>query len=189
MSALLCLVLPGFDLYQGTRPRLHWLADVGDALDPDRPIACLQGDGVIDVLVPHGIRGTLKSRLLEEGARVAPGNPLLTFLPQNKVGTLGDRAGAAKGVAELAEEASPYASSDPRSVVVAEVTDMKRLHPIAVVGLIFLVGMAVTVIATLVYLIIGGMAPLLVGALALSIVALALIYGEQHLENGNGFPG
>ena len=66
---------------------------------------------------------------------------------------------------------------------------MKRLHPIALVGLIFLLGCSTTVVTTLFWLIFGGLAPLLVGAVALSVVALALIYGEQHIKVRNGFPG
>ena len=144
---------------------------------------------MVDVLVPNGMRGTLRSRLIDEGARVAPGSPLLTFFPQNKFGTPGGCAGADDRTSELAEEARSFALPDRPPVIVAEVTDMKRLRPIALVGLIFLLGMATTVVTTLVYLVLGGLTPLLIGALALSIVALALLYGEQHLESRDGYPG
>jgi hypothetical protein len=66
---------------------------------------------------------------------------------------------------------------------------MKRIRPIAIVGLIFLLGVSTTVVTTLVYLALGGLAPLLVGALALSVVALSLVYGEQHLRKTDGFAG
>ena len=66
---------------------------------------------------------------------------------------------------------------------------MKRIRPLAVVGLIFVLGVSTTVVTTLVFLVLGGLAPLLIGALALSIVALALVYGEQHLRNTHGLAG
>ena len=184
MAGSLCLVLPRRGPHQSGRPRLHWLADVGDAIAPERPIARLLGPSIVDVRSPAGVAGTLGSRLVGEGAQVAPGNPLLTFVPQNEHRTFGAR----DRTAGLAEEARTFGPRHGRSVVVAEVTDMKRLRPIALVGLIFLLGMASTVITTIAYLVLGGIAPLLLGALALSIVALALVYGEQHLESRDGFP-
>ena len=66
---------------------------------------------------------------------------------------------------------------------------MRRVRPVAIVGLIFLLGVATTVVTTLVYLLLGGLAPLLIGALALSIVALSLVYGEQHLGERGGSLG
>ena len=185
MAGSLCLVLPQRGPHQSGRSRLHWIADVGDAIAPERPIARLLGPSIVEVRSPDGSAGTLGSRLIEEGARVAPGDPLLTFVPQNEHGTFG----APSRTTGLAEEAQAFAPQHGRSVVVAEVTDMKRLRPIALVGLIFLLGMAGAVITTIVYLVLGGIAPLLLGALALSIVALALVYGEQHLESRDGFPG
>jgi hypothetical protein len=185
MVGSLCLVLPQRGPHQSGRSRLHWLANVGDAIAPERPIARLLGPSIVDVRSPDGIAGTLGSRLIEEGARIAPGDALLTFVPQNGYGT----SHARDCTTGLAEEARAFAPRDGRLVVVAEVTDMNRIRPIAIVGLVFLLGMASTVITTIAYLVLGGIAPLLLGALALSIVALALIYGEQHLESRDGFPG
>lgn len=66
---------------------------------------------------------------------------------------------------------------------------MKCIRPIAIVGLIFLLGVSTTVVTTLVYLVLGGLVPLLIGALALSVVALSLFYGEQHLRKTDGLTG
>lgn len=188
MTASLCLVLPLNGLDQGFPARLQWLVDVGETLDPERPIARLFGPRVVDVRPPEGISGTLGSRLIEDGMNIGPGEPWLTFIPQNEVGTRRRPPGAEGRTKGLAEDTRTFASHDDRWVVVAEVTDMKRLRPIALVGLIFLLGMATNVIATVLHLFLGGFGPLLVGVLALSAVALALIYGEQHLESHDGFP-
>jgi hypothetical protein len=160
--------------------------DAGDELEPGRLIARLLGEREIDVRVPEGVCGRLKCRLVDEGARVAPGNPLLTFLPDNEGQSSRDPARRSH---HLAEEASAFGPPNPRSVVVAEVTDMKRIRPLAMVGLIFLLGVSTTVVTTIVYLVLGGLTPLLIGALALSIVALSLVYAEQHLRKHDGFAG
>jgi pyruvate/2-oxoglutarate dehydrogenase complex dihydrolipoamide acyltransferase (E2) component len=62
------------------------LVSEGDALEPGQPIVCLLDDDLTDVRVPDGVRGQVKSRLVAEGAQIALGNPLLTFVPQNDVG-------------------------------------------------------------------------------------------------------
>ena len=156
------------------------------------------GDSLVDVRVPDGVDGKCRARLVDEGARVAPGHALLTFVPENQGQPDGDprtrtasagearRSGSGTGLAEGASP--PFAPSDHRYVV-AEVTDMKHIRPLAVVGLIFLLGVATTVVTTLVYAVSGGLMPLLIGALALSIVALSLVYGEQHLSKSDGSLG
>ena len=179
MARSLCLALPPSTPSQPRAPNLHWLIDIGDELEPGRLIARLLGQHEVDVHVPDGVRGKLKSRLVDEGGRVAPGHPLLTFVPQNQ-------DGPAHG---LAEEVSAFVPPNARSVVVAEVTDMKQIRPLAIVGLIFLLGVSTTVVTTIVYLVLGGLVPLLVGALALSIVALSLVYGEQHHGKADGISG
>jgi hypothetical protein len=192
-----CLTLPRSNPSSGAGLSLHWLIDAGAELKPGQVIARVIGDRPIDVRVPDGVGGKCRTRLVDEGARVAPGHPLLTFVPENQGEPDGDPRGRTASTDEarrsrsdtgLAEGASPFAPSDHRSVV-AEVTDMKRIRPIAIVGLIFLLGVSTTLVTTLVYLALGGLAPLLIGALALSVVALSLVYGEQHLRKTDGFAG
>lgn len=197
MRRSLCLTLPRSSSSSSAAPSLHWLIGAGAGLKPGQVIARLIGDPPIDVRVPDGVGGKCRTRLVDEGARVAPGHPLLTFVLENQGELDGDPRGHSASTDEvrrsrsgtgLAEDASPFAPSAPRSVV-AEVTDMKRIRPLAVVGLIFLLGVSTTVFTTLVYLVLGGLAPLLIGALALSVVALSLVYGEQHLRKTDGFAG
>jgi len=182
MPRSLCLALPGRRSWGGSPASLHWLVHAGDRLDSGRPVARLAG--AIDVRAPDGVHGTLRTLLVDDGARVAAGNPLLTYLPDNH----GERH--ADPGPELAEEAPPFArSSGPSQIIDAEVTDMKRVRSIAAVGLISLVGLATTVATTLVYFLFGGLTPLLVGALALSVAAVSLLYGERQLHGDDGYPG
>jgi hypothetical protein len=185
MARPLCLALPSSPLSQSSARSLHWLIDAGDEIEPGRVIACLLGEHEVDVLVPDGVCGKLKSRLIDEGAWVVPGDPLLTFVP-DKGGQSG--RGPLHPLGHLAEEASTFVPPHSRSVVIVEVTDMNRIRPLAIVGLILLLGVSTAVVTTIVYLVSGGLAPLLIGALALSIVALALVYGEQHLGKANAIP-
>jgi hypothetical protein len=198
MPRWLCLALPKSSPLPGGAFSLHWLINAGAELKPGQVIARLNDDDATEVRVPDGIGGRCRNRLVREGARVAPGHPLLTFIPENRGEPEGGprshtaapdvtrRSASGEG---LAEECSPFAPSDRRSVIIAEVADMRRIRPVAIVGLIFLLGVATTVVTALVYLLLGGLAPLLIGALALSIVALSLVYGEQHLGARGGSLG
>lgn len=159
----------------------------------------LVGDDSIEVRVPETANGTLKTQLVDEGARVTAGHPLLTFVP-DKIEEQAQFSGGQTGAdnlarhppdpgGELAEGVSTFVRSSPRESIVAEVMDMKRMRPIALVGLTFLLGLATTTVTTLLYLLSGGLAPLLLGALALSVVAVALLYGERQLRGSDGFSG